>query len=135
MSEEARFREYVAAFARADYAALVGFYHPEVRLTIGTGRELVGREAIAAFYTQTNQETRREIRIADCFAEGDRLAAELHSTITALLDNPGIWAPPMRAGDRLSIESFALYELEGGLYRMIRAAVFRRTWLPQQGER
>jgi len=128
VSREARFRAYIDAFAAADYARLASFYHPEVRLTIGTGRELVGPDAIIGFYRHANRAVRRTIEVRDCFADGDRLAAELHSEFSVLADTADVWPEPARAGDRLRIVSFALYEYLEDRFIRIRAAVLRRAW-------
>jgi hypothetical protein len=127
-AEVARFRDYIAAFNRHDYAALIGYYHPGVVLVIGNGTQLEGRQAIVDFYSEVNDATTREIEIVQAFADGDVLAAELRSEFLALRDAPDFTSGPMARGDRLFINSFALYDLRDGLYARIRAAVFRREW-------
>jgi hypothetical protein len=127
-AEVERFRDYIAAFNRHDYAALTSYYHPGVVLVIGNGTQLEGRQAIVDFYGQVNDATTREIEIVQAFADGDVLAAELRSEFLALRDAPDFTSGPMARGDRLFINSFALYDLRDGLYARIRAAVFRREW-------
>ncbi|WP_129791355.1 nuclear transport factor 2 family protein [Sphingosinicella sp. CPCC 101087] len=127
-AEVARFRDYIAAFNRHDYAALIGYYHPDIVLVIGNGTQLEGRQAIVDFYSEVNDATTREIEIVQAFADGEVLAAELRSEFLALRDAPDFTSGPMARGDRLFINSFALYDLRDGLYARIRAAVFRREW-------
>ena len=126
--EVARFRDYIAAFNRHDYVALAGYYDPDVVLVIGNGTELRGVQAIVDFYRNVNHATTRTIEIVQAFADGDVLAAELRSEFLALRDAPDFTSGPMARDDRLFINSFALYDLRGGRYARIRAAVFRREW-------
>lgn len=133
MTAEERFRAYMAAFNASDWAALRGYYAPAIRLVIGNGTELVGREAIVDFYAQVKRQTRRTIQIVQCFAEGDTLAAELESEFLAIEDAPDFAVRPMAKGDRYYINSFVLYDSEGDQYTRIRAAVFRREFRPLAG--
>lgn len=133
MTAEERFRAYMAAFNASDWAALRGYYAPDIRLVIGNGTELVGREAIVDFYAQVKRQTRRTIQIVQCFAEGDTLAAELESEFLAIEDAPDFAVRPMTKGDRYYINSFVLYDSDGDQYRRIRAAVFRREFRPLAG--
>lgn len=127
-AEIARFHRYIAAFNAHDYAALVEHYDPDVLLVIGNGTELKGRQAIADFYSVVNKQTTRTILIRDSFSDGVTLAAELESEFLAIEDAPDFTSGPMARGDRLHINSFALYDLRDGRYARIRAAVFRREW-------
>lgn len=133
MTAEERFRAYMAAFNASDWAALRGYYTPDIRLVIGNGTELVGREAIVDFYAQVKRQTRRTIQIVQCFAEGSTLAAELESEFLAVEDAPDFAVRPMAKGDRYYINSFVLYDSDGDQYRRIRAAVFRREFRPLAG--
>ncbi len=133
MSPEDRFRAYMAAFNASDWEALQRFYAPDIRLVIGNGTELIGRQAIIDFYTGVKSKTKREIQIVQSFAEGGVLAAELESEFLALEDAPDFAVRPMAKGDRYYINSFVLYEFEGEQYTRIRAAVFRREFRPLSG--
>jgi hypothetical protein len=127
-AEIARFHRYIVAFNAHDYAALVEHYDPDVLLVIGNGTELRGRQAIVDFYSVVNKQTTRTIRVVDSFSDGKMLAAELESEFVAIKDAPDFTSGPMAKGDRLHINSFALYDLKDGRYARIRAAVFRREW-------
>ncbi|MBL8552142.1 MAG: nuclear transport factor 2 family protein [Hyphomonadaceae bacterium] len=122
----ARYRAYIAAFNRHDYDELVSFYDPDVVLVIGNGTEMRGRQAIVDFYRNVNDATTRQIEVLDAFVDGATLAAEIQSEFLALRDAPDFASGPMARGDRLYLNSFAFYELNGDLYSRIRAAVFRR---------
>ena len=124
-----RFRAYIAAFNRQDYATLTAFYAEDVVLVIGNGTELRGKQAITDFYGQVNTQTTRQIKVLDAFVDGPLLAAELESEFLAIQDAPDFTSGPMAKGDRLYINSFAFYDIgAGGLFTRIRAAVFRREW-------
>ena len=126
----ARFRAYMAAFNRHDYGELVDYYDPNVLLVIGNGTELRGRQAIVDFYRNVNDATTRTIEILDAFSDGVMLAAELQSEFLALEDSPDFPTGPLRAGDRMRINTFVLYDLVGGRYSRIRSATFRRELIP-----
>ena len=130
MTPEARFRAYLDAFNNSDWDALRACYAPDIRLVIGNGTELVGREAIVDFYSKVKQQTRRTIELIQCFADGNVLAAEIESEFLALEDAPDFAARPMTRGDRYYLNSFVFYEFEGEQYTRIRAAVFRREFKP-----
>lgn len=130
MTPEARFRAYLRVFNRSDWDALRAFYAPDIRLVIGNGTELVGREAIIDFYGKVKRQTRRTIEIIQCFADGNVLAAEIESEFLALEDAPDFAVRPMAQGDRYYLNSFVFYEFEAERYTRIRAAVFRREFRP-----
>ncbi len=128
MTEDERLARYMDAFNRRDYAALCDFYCPDIRLVTGSGKELVGRQAISDFYREVNSSTQRTISILQSFCDGQTVAAELESEFLALEHLPDFTSGPMAKGDRLYINSFAFYDLRGGRYARIRAATFRRVW-------
>ncbi len=130
VTPEARFRAYIQAFNQGDWDALRGFYAPDIRLVIGNGTELSGREAIVEFYGRVKQQTRRTIEIIQCFAHGNVLAAEIESEFLAVDDAPDFAVRPMARGDRYYLNSFVFYDFEGDRYSRIRAATFRREFRP-----
>jgi len=130
MTPETRFHAYLRAFNTHDWDRLRGFYAPNVRLVIGNGTELVGREAIIDFYTRVNRQTRRTIEIVQCLASEAVLAAEIASEFLALEDVPDFTAQPLARGDRYYLNSFVFYDFVGDHYTRIRAATFRREFRP-----
>lgn len=128
MTDEERLARYISAFNDSDYATLCDFYCDDVRLVIGNGKELVGKQAIVDFYRGVKAKTRRTITILQSFSNGETIAAEFESEFLALQDAPDFTSGPMAALDRLYINSFALYDLREGRFARIRAAVFRRIW-------
>ena len=130
MTQEERFRDYMDAFNRNDWARLLPYYAPDIKLVIGNGTEMIGRDAIVNFYSKVKTETHREIMIRNCFVDGNVLAAELESEFVALMDAPDFAVRPMLKGDRYYINSCVLYEFEGNQYTRIRSAVFKREYRP-----
>ena len=130
MDIEDGFRDYIAAFNRGDSAAYGAYYCDDVVLVIAAHTILRGRRAILDFYVKVRAGTERSITVVDVLARGDRLAAELESEFLATRDLPDFSPGPMQAGDRLFLNSFVFYDLEGGLYRRIRSATHRREFRP-----
>jgi len=128
MTPEARFRTYLQAFNTSNWEALRAYYAPDVRLVIGNGTELDGRDAIIDFYSQVKRQTRRTIEVVQCFADGQTLAAEIESEFLAVEDVPDFAVRPMAKGDRYYLNSFVFYDFEGEHYTRIRAATFRREF-------
>jgi len=135
MTPEARFRAYLDAFNAGNWDVLRGFYAPNVRLVIGNGTELNGRETIIDFYQKVNQQVRRTIEIVQCFGSGDTLAAEIESEFVAIQDAPDFAVRPMARGDRYYLNSFVFYDSAGEQYTRIRAATFRREFRPVEAAR
>jgi hypothetical protein len=133
VTPEARFRAYLDAFNTGDWDGLREYYAPDVRLVIGNGTELTGRDAIIGFYSKVKLQTRRTIEILQCFAEGKTLAAEIESEFLAITDVPDFAPRPMAKGDRYYLNSFVFYDFEGAHYTRIRAATFRREFRPAAG--
>jgi len=130
MTPEVRFRDYMRAFNASDWEALRDYYAPDVRLVIGNGTELNGRDAILAFYGKVKRQTRRTIEVVQCFADGQTLAAEIESEFLAVEDVPDFAVRPMAKGDRYYLNSFVFYDFDGEHYTRIRAATFRREFRP-----
>ena len=130
MSAEASFRDYIDAFNRGDTAAYGAHYCDDVTLIIGDHTSLHGPQAIFDFYADVKAGTERTIRIVDVLARGDLLAAELVSEFLATKDLPDFTPQPMKAGDRLHLDTFVFYDLEGGKYKRIRSATHRRLFRP-----
>lgn len=122
------FARYIAAFNAGDFETACSYYVDGIRLTIGSGRELCGRDEIVQFYTGVRRVTRRTITILDCFASDTLLAAELESEFLAVADVPDFTSGPLRQGDRMYINSFVFYDLDRGRFSRIRSTVFRRVW-------
>jgi hypothetical protein len=120
------FRDYIAAFNRGETVVYGAFYCDDVELVIGEHTRLRGRQAIFDFYARVREGTRRQIEVVAAVADDRTLAAELRSEFLATRDLPDFVSGPLRAGDRLQLETFVFYDLEDGRYRRIRSATHRR---------
>jgi predicted ester cyclase len=125
----ARFRAYIDAFNRGDFDAVTDNYTDDVELVNGAGARLVGKAAIVDFYRKVRADTDRTIQIVECFADADGVAADLKSEFVATRDAPDFPSGPMARGDRLRINSFALYTLRDGKFAQIKAGVHKREWV------
>ncbi len=125
MSAE-RFAEYVQAFNRGDYAAFGDYYDDNVLLDIAGKRQLRGRDAIFDFYRTVRSQTRRTIEVVNMLSAGNQIAAELQSEFLALEDLPHFTAGAMKKGDRIFINTIALYELRERRFQRIRSAELRK---------
>jgi ketosteroid isomerase-like protein len=121
-----RFAEYIAAFNRGDYAAFGDFYDVDVTLDIAGKRVLRGRDAIFDFYRLVRAQTQRTIEVLNVVSEGNRLAVELQSEFLALEELPNFTAGAMKKGDRIYINTVALYELRAGRFARIRSAELQK---------
>ena len=121
-----RFRAYIDAFNRNDYAAFGDYYQDDVVLVIAGKTELRGRENIFAFYKTVKSQTRRTIQVNRVVVTSDRIAAELQSEFLALEDVPDFSAGPMKKGGRIFINTFVIYDLVGGKFARIRSAEYRK---------
>ena len=124
-----RFRAYIAAFNRGDFDAVTANYTDDVELVNGAGARLVGKQAIVDFYHKVRADTDRTIEIVECFADDDGVAADLKSEFVATRDAPDFPSGPMAKGDRLRINSFALYTLRDGKFAQIKAGAHKREWI------
>jgi ketosteroid isomerase-like protein len=127
---EASFRDYIAAFNRGDTTAYGACYCHDVTLEIADHTILEGPQAIIDFYAGVASGTERTIGIVKVMAGGDCLAAELESEFLATVDLPDFAPRPMKAGDRLYLNTFVFYDLEDGKYKRIRSATHRRLFRP-----
>lgn len=127
----AAFNRYIAAFNEGDFETACSYYADGISLTIGSGRELCGRDEIVRFYTGVRGGTQRTIKVLDCFANETLLAAELESEFLALTDIPDFTSGPMRQGDRMYINSVVFYDIDQGRFSRIRSTVLRRVWRRQ----
>ena len=125
-----RFRTYIDAFNRDDYATFGAFYHEEVVLVIAGKRELRGTDAIFDFYRTVKAQTRRTIEIVALISSGNQLAVELQSEFLALQDLPTFAAGPMKKGGRIFINTVVLYELRDGKFTRIRSAELQKINRP-----
>lgn len=126
MSHADMFEQYIAAFNAGDTDAYAGFYAPDIRFRNGAGAELVGPAAIIGYYQALKQSMSRVIEVK-ALAEGEQaFAAALTSCFTILADGVRFAGEVLGTGDRVHLESIALYELEDGRFARIEATTLSR---------
>ncbi len=107
---------YVEAFNRGDDEVYGAFYAPNVVLSNGGGTVLEGRKAILDFYAGVRLRLHRVMELRAVLVGKDCLAAALASTFTALEDDVPLAGEVLAAGDRLMLESMALYQTVDGRF-------------------
>ena len=119
------FEAYLDAFNRADFPAFGAYYADDINFH-GQAAQLVGREAVLAFYHKVRSYLHERIELIGVVGapDGSRIAAELHTTLLALRDWPDMPTGAMRAGDTRMRVSFAMYDIADGQFTRIRTARF-----------
>jgi hypothetical protein len=119
------FQAYLDAFNRDDFEIFSRYYAEDVVLVLGGKREIRGRQAIIDFYKPVKAKTRRQIVANRVVIGVDGIAAELESTFVALEDIPDLLARPLKKGETHHQVTFALYEVNNGLFTRIRSARYQ----------
>jgi hypothetical protein len=124
--DEARFRQYIAAFNGARYDLMGEYFADDVTLSFPDGNTLYGLEGIAAFYRPIHSEL-QEILEIDFLLIGERaIAIELYTEFHAKQDTERAPGGPLRAGEVVRFTSFVHYELDDSdRFRRIRVARYR----------
>lgn len=137
MSAEPMFREYIEAFNAGDGTTFTRFYAPDAVLINGAGITLHGPAAIAEFYDELKARMQRRIEVLGLVEGRETLAAALRSIFEAFVDGVPFAGHVLDAGDRVILRSIALYELEGGKFKRIKARTLDRqivrAGLPRKG--
>lgn len=118
---------YVEAFNRGDDEVYGAFYAPDVVLRNGGGTMLEGREAILDFYASVRLRLHRVMELRAVLVGNECLAAALASTFTALEDDVPLAGEVLATGDRLMLESMALYQTADGRFTSIEATTLRHA--------
>jgi len=123
-----RFHEYLACFNAGDFDRLREYYADDVELINGAGVVMRGPDEVFAFYREVRSVTQRTIKVLRALADEHLVFAELESEFLATTDAPDFASGPMREGDRLYINTVAVYEVRDGRFARVRAAALRREW-------
>lgn len=124
---EAEFRAYIDAFNRDDFTAYAAYYADDVEIAYRGGQDVVrGRDAIVERYRALHRTIRQRIDIRFFTGSERHVAAESHSSFTALQDAPDFVVRPLKTGETARIHTFLHYDLdEAGLFRRIRSIRYR----------
>ena len=117
------FEGYIAAFNRGDFDGFGAFYAADVAF-FGQAAELRGRAAVLRFYRMVRARVDERLELLDLVAspEGDRLLAEIRTTLVARVDWPDMPTCAMRAGERRESVNFIRYDIADGRFTRIRSA-------------
>ena len=126
MSHADMFEQYIAAFNAGDAEVYARFYAPDVRFRNGAGVELTGPAAIVDYYQSLKKSTSRTIEVKAVAWGEQAFAAALASRFTILTDGFRFAGEILGPGDRVYLESIALYELENGQFARIEATTLAR---------
>ncbi|MEG3145697.1 nuclear transport factor 2 family protein [Sphingomonas sp. RT2P30] len=127
MPFSAMFRQYVDAFNAGDDVAYSRFYAPDIVFRNGAGAALVGARAVVEYYARFRQSVERVMSVEAMLCADTCLAAALASRFTILQDGTSFANEVLNAGDRVEINSMALYEMAEGKFASINATTLRRT--------
>lgn len=123
------FARYVEAFNRADDDAYGAFYAPGVHFRNGGGTALIGREAIVAHYRVVRERLDRVMRIRAVSLGKAALAAALASRFEAKVDGVALAGETLMRGDRIDLESIALYEVADDRFVRVEATTISHRLL------
>jgi hypothetical protein len=126
MPFSAMFRRYVDAFNAGDHVAYSRFYAPDIVFGNGAGAALIGAPAVVEYYARFRQSIGRVMTVEAVICADTCLAAALASRFTILKDRTSFANEVLDAGDRVEINSMALYELVEGKFASINATTLRR---------
>lgn len=118
--------QYIAAFNAGDASAYAKFYAPGIVFANGAGTRLTGPAAIIAYYENLKSTMTRTITVKAVVEGSQSLGAALASCFTILADGVDFAGEVLDAGDRVHLESIALYELDGDQFARIEAGTVSR---------
>lgn len=110
--------EYINYFSNQHYDA---YFTDDIVLRLPT-MELVGKEAVKAYYAKQNQYIHETIRVRKVLFEGDGLIAHIVSDFYCIQDWSDFTVKPMKKGEMLRIELLILYKIRDGKFCLIRGA-------------
>lgn len=127
-----QFLAYVDAFNRDDFATYAAYYAPDVTISYRGGELTVrGPEAIVARYREIHKTIRQRIEPVYLVIGERAIAGEMHSSFTALADQPDFIVAPLEKGQTVRIHTFVHYELnEADLFTAIRSVRYRTLQAP-----
>jgi hypothetical protein len=119
------FEAYVEAFNRNDYEGF-GRYYAEDVIFHGQAAQLVGRDAVLAFYRTVKSKLDETLDLLTFVGSRElgRIAVEMRTRLVAREDWPEMPTGPMQRGDARESVNFILYELAGDRFTRVRSARF-----------
>ena len=112
------FLEYINYFSNQHYDA---YYTDDIVLQLPT-LELVGKEAVKAYYAKQNQYIHETIRVRKMLCEGDGLVAHIVADFYCIQDWSDFVVKPMKKGEMHRSELLVLYKIRDSKFCLIRGA-------------
>ena len=117
------FEAYVDAFNRGDFDGFGAYYADDVVFE-GQAAQVIGREAVLAFYRMVKARLDETLELLTFVGAGDRIVAEMRTRLLAREDWPEMPTGPMRRGDRRESVSFIIYDIADERFTRVRSARF-----------
>ena len=126
MMSETEFKRYISAFNTGDSTKYRLYYSPSIAFRNGAGVELEGPNAIISYYEALRGRIARTMEVRCVIAGEMALCAALHSRFEILSPSEEFAGQTLSKGDRVLLDSMALYELEDGRFARINAKSISR---------
>lgn len=113
--DEARFREYVAAYNRGELETTSTFWADDVDVRLpGDRSSPTGKDAFYAHFEDLHDRVDEHIDIENIIvsADGRKLAVEFHSTFTAKRDLPNFVYGALEEGEQTTNRAFLHYDID-----------------------
>jgi hypothetical protein len=124
--DHAAFLDYIAAFNRNEFDGLARFYADDIVFE-GRAASLRGRDELLGFYRGVKSRLRETIAVQDIVVGERTLVADLITELYPLEDWLDFPTGPLRRGETRRSQNFIWYDIEGGRFKRIRAAHYRRV--------
>ncbi len=130
MMSETDFMRYISAFNRGDSEEYGSYYSPSIAFRNGAGAELEGPDAIISYYEALKGRIARKMEVRCVIAGEMAICAALHSRFEILSPSEEFAGQTLSKGDRVLLDSMALYELQDGRFARIGAKSIARQIIP-----
>ena len=118
-SQQAAFRAYLAAFSNADFERFPRFYTQDVRLELGSGAPILGRQGIIGFYRPVFQSVRERLVVNSVAASDTGIELDAVTRFTAIRDAPDFVVGALQVGEYIEGRVLVSYQLRDGLIARI----------------
>jgi hypothetical protein len=126
MMSETEFMRYISAFNSGDCTKYRAYYSPSIKFRNGAGAELKGPDAIVSYYEALKGRISRQIEVRAVVTGETALCAALHSCFDIVASRERFAGELLGSGDKVLLDSIALYELEDNRFIRIGAKSIRR---------
>ncbi len=133
MMSETDFMRYISAFNAGDSDAYRAYYAPSIAFRNGAGAKLEGPDAIISYYEALKGRISRQIEVRGVVKGQTALCAALHSCFHVLTPREHFAGAWLGTGDKVLLDSIALYELKDGQFILINATSIARQVIRREG--